>query len=93
MTSFVDVQTKEDNPQTKSQKKQNARINVQSSQTKGLCTKLDQAVAENTQIKEFLSPASLQQAFTTALQATNRTSNEAECKTIRNFWVSTGNLS
>ena len=82
MTS-VDVQSKEDNPPTRSQKKQNVKISAQSSQIKDLCTKLGQVVAENTQIKKFLSPASLQKAFTSALQATNKTSNEADHKGTR----------
>ena len=34
-----------------------------------LHTRLDQAVAKNFQIREFLSPTSLQKAFTSALQA------------------------
>ena len=53
---------------------------MQSSQIKDLRTKLDQAVAENSQIKEFLSPTALQQAFTTALQATKAGPNNTEKK-------------
>ena len=52
--------------QTKSKGKQKAKISAQSSQIKDLHTKLDQAVAENTQIKQFLSLTVLQKAFTTA---------------------------
>ena len=54
---------------TKSQTKKDGKISAQSSQIKDLRTKLDQAVAENSQIREFLSPTSLQKAFTSALQA------------------------
>ena len=54
---------------TKSQTKKDGKISAQSSQIKDLHTKLDQAVAENSQIREFLSPTSLQKAFTSALQA------------------------
>ena len=49
---------------------------MQSSQIKDLCTKLDQAVVENSQIKEFLSPTALQQAFTAALQSTKTRSSD-----------------
>ena len=34
-----------------------------------MCTKLDEAIAENFQIREFLNPSSLQMAFTNALHA------------------------
>ena len=53
----------------KSKPKKDGKISAQSSQIKDLRTKLDQAVAENSQIREFLSPTSLQKAFTSALQA------------------------
>ena len=39
--------------------KKDGKINAQASQIKELCTKLDEAVAENSQIREFLSPTSL----------------------------------
>ena len=52
-----------------SKPKKDGKISAQSSQIKDLHTKLDQAVAENSQIREFLSPTSLQEAFTSALQA------------------------
>ena len=54
MTSSVEVEPDKQD-QTKSKGKQKAKISAQSSQIKDLCTKLDQAVAENSQIKEFLS--------------------------------------
>ena len=54
---------------TKSQTKKDGKISAQSSQIKDLHTKLDQAVAENSQIRKFLSPTSLQKVFTSALQA------------------------
>ena len=58
----------------KSQTKKDGKINAQSSQIKDLHSKLDQAVAKNSQIREFLSPTSLQKAFTSALQAAQVTS-------------------
>ena len=53
---------------SKSQCKQEKKISAQSSQIKDLCTKLDGAVAKNTQIRELLNPNTLQTAFTNALQ-------------------------
>ena len=53
----------------KSKPKKDGKISAQSSQIKDLRTKLDQAVAKNSQNREFLSPTSLQKAFTSALQA------------------------
>ena len=54
---------------SKSQCKQEKKISAQSSQIKDLRTKLDGAIAENTQIWELLNPTTLQTAFTNALQA------------------------
>ena len=54
-------------PSTKSQAKKDKKISAQSSQIKDLRSKLDQAVAENSQIRELLSPATLTTAFTNAL--------------------------
>ena len=62
---------------TKSQTKKDGKISAQSSQIKDLCTKLDQAVTENSQIREFLSPTSLQKAFTSALQAAQTTTSKS----------------
>ena len=50
--------------------KKDKKINVQSAQTKDLRLKLDQAVAENSQIRELLSPATLTMAFSNALSMT-----------------------
>ena len=50
--------------------KKDKKINVQSAQIKDLRLKLDQAVAENSQIRELLSPATLTTAFSNALSAT-----------------------
>ena len=50
--------------------KKDKKINAQSSQIKDLRLKLDQAVAENSQIRELLSPATLTMAFSNALSAT-----------------------
>ena len=49
--------------------KKDKKINVQSAQIKDLRLKLDQAVAENSQIRELLSPATLTMAFSNALSA------------------------
>ena len=50
--------------------KKDKKINAQSTQIKDLRLKLDQAVAENSQIRELLSPATLTTAFSNALSAT-----------------------
>ena len=50
--------------------KKDKKINVQSAQIKDLRLKLDQAVAENSQIRELLSPATLTTAFSNALSTT-----------------------
>ena len=60
---------KEEQPVSKSRCMQEKKISAQSSQIKDLCTKLDGAIAENIQIRELLNPATLQTAFTNALQA------------------------
>ena len=65
-TKSVEVKEEEEEdaptlpPSLKSQAK---KIRAQSSQIKDLRSKLDQAVAENSQIREFLSPATLTTAF------------------------------
>ena len=41
-------------------------------QIRDLCEKLDGAIAENTQIREWLNPVMLQTAFTNALQASGQ---------------------
>ena len=50
--------------------KKDKKINAQSTQIKDLRLKLDQAVAENSQIRELLSPATLTMAFLNALSTT-----------------------
>ena len=52
--------------------KKDGKINAQTSQIKELRVKLDEAVAKNSQMREFLSPTSLQTAFTNALQAAKK---------------------
>ena len=69
LVSSAETKSEEEGPATKSKIKKDGKIRAQSSQIKDLHTKLDQAVAENSQIKEFLSPTSLQMAFTSTLQA------------------------
>ena len=56
----------------KSQHKRDCKIKAQSSQIKDLREKLDGAIAENAQIKEWLNPNTLQTAFTNALQASGQ---------------------
>ena len=56
-------------PSTKSQAKKDKKFSAQSSQIKDLRSKLYQAVAENSQIRELLSLATLTTAFTNALMA------------------------
>ena len=74
MAASTETESEEEGVVTKSQTKKDGKINAQSSQIKDLHSKLDQAVAENSQIREFLSPTSLQKAFTSALQAAQVTS-------------------
>ena len=50
--------------------KKDKKISTQSTQIKDLRSKLDQAVAENSQIRELLSPATLTMSFSNALSAT-----------------------
>ena len=50
--------------------KKDKKISAQSAQIKDLRLKLDQAVAENSQIRELLLPATLTTAFSNALSAT-----------------------
>ena len=52
--------------------KKDGKISTQASQIKELCSKLDEAIAENSQMREYLSPTSLQSAFTNALQAAGK---------------------
>ena len=56
----------------KSQHKCDWKISAQSSQIKDLREKLDGAIAENTQIREWLNPMMLQTVFTNALQASGQ---------------------
>ena len=67
--TLVETQSEGEGAVTKSKSKKDGKISAQSSEIKDLRTKLDQAVAKNSQIREFLSPTSLQKAFTSALQA------------------------
>ena len=52
--------------------KKDGKISAQASQIKELRSKLDEAIAENSQMREYLSPTSLQSAFTNALQAAGK---------------------
>ena len=62
--------SKSSNKPSSSTIKKDKKINTQSTQIKDLQLKLDQAVAENSQIRELLSPATLTMAFSNALSAT-----------------------
>ena len=62
----------EEKTDSKSQRKQDHKISAQSSQIRDLREKLDGAIAENTQIREWLNPEMLQTAFTNALQASGQ---------------------
>ena len=89
MTSSVEAESEEKSPLMKSKGRKDAKISVQD-----LHTKLDQAVAENSQIRKFLSPTALQQAFTTTLQATRAGPENTDKKgTGKNFWASAENPS
>ena len=71
----VEEEDEEDMPPTSSKPsmsltKKDKKISAQSAQIKDLRLKLDQAVAENSQIRELLSPATLTTAFSNALSAT-----------------------
>ncbi len=61
---------KSSNKPSTSNIKKDKKIHAQSAQIKDLRQKLDQAVAENSQIRELLSPATLTTAFSNALSAT-----------------------
>ena len=52
--------------------KKDGKISAQASQIKELRSKLDEAIAENSQMREYFSPTSLQSAFTNALQAAGK---------------------
>ena len=71
-TRLVEVESGEEDDEplpSKSQIRKDKKISAQSSQIKDLQSKLDQAVAENSQIRELLSPAMLTTVFTNALTA------------------------
>ena len=71
-TKSVEVKEEEEDAPTPppSSKSQDKKISAQSSQIKDLRSKLDEAMAENSQIRELLSPATLTTAFSNALTAT-----------------------
>ena len=69
-TNQVEVNSGETESISKLCLKRNAKISAQSSQIQDLHSKLDAAVAENSQMHEYLHPSTLQTAITNALQAT-----------------------
>ena len=62
----------EEKTDLKSQRKRDHKISAQSSQIRDLHEKLDMAISENTQIREWLNPEMLQMAFTNAFQASGQ---------------------
>ena len=80
-TRSVEVESgEEDAPlPSKSQIKKDKKISAQSSQIKDLWSKLDQAVAENSQIQELLSLATLTMVFTNALMASKTSFANKSC--------------
>ena len=62
--------TKSSNKPSTTISKKNKKIHAQSAQIKDLRQKLDQVVAENSQVRELLSLATLTTAFSNALSAT-----------------------
>ena len=77
MATLAETKSEEEGAVTKSKSKKDGKISAQSSQIKDLHTKLDQAVAKNSQIREFLSSTSLQKAFTSALQAAQSSTSKS----------------
>ena len=67
-TNQVEVNLEETESVSKSCLKHDAKISAQSSQIQDLRNKLDAAVAENSQMHEYLHPSTLQTAITNVLQ-------------------------
>ena len=67
--SSVGVESEEEGSISKSQLKCEMKISAQSSRIKDLCSKLDSAIAENSQMGEFFNPNNLQMAFPNVLHA------------------------
>ena len=76
-------------PPSKSHAKKDKKISTQSSQIKDLRSKLDQAVAENSQIRELFSPATLTTAYSNALMATKTEVTASSLVKAGHFWGST----
>ena len=74
-TNQVEVNSGKTESMSKLHLKRNAKISAQSSQIQNLHSKLDAAVAENSQMPEYLHPSTLQTAITNALQATQNNSH------------------
>ena len=78
--------SKSSNKPSTSTLKKDKKIHVQSAQIKDLQQKLDQAVAENSQIRELLSPATLTTAFSNVLSATKtRFTSQSGSRTNQNW--------
>lgn len=96
-TSSIEVKDHGEEMQSKSKAKQSKKISMQSSQIKDLWGKLDQAIAKNSQIQEFLTPVTLQMAFTNVLHACSYSAQRASHSSTnvssghgKPFWVRVG---
>ena len=77
MTSQVDQKGETDlEGLSKSQTKNLAKISAQTAQIKDLRVKLDSAVAENTQMHEYLDPKNFQTHITNVIQEAQRTASQ-----------------
>ena len=74
-TNQMEADSGETESVSKSCLKHDAKISAQSSQIQNLHNKLDAAVAENSQMHEYLHPSTLQTAVTNALQAAQSNSH------------------
>ena len=77
-TNQMEADSGETESVSKSRLKRDAKISAQSSQIQNLHNKLDAAVAENSQMCEYLHPSTLQTAVTNALQAAQSNSHGCE---------------
>ena len=95
MAASAETESEEEGVMTKSQTKKDGKINAQSSQIKDLCTKLDQAVAENSQIREFLSQLLCRRHLQVPCRLPRQYPNRQGLMAKENnpFWVNTGNPS
>ena len=84
VVSSVGVESEEEGSISKSELKCK-KISAQSSQIKDLHSKLDSAIAKNSQMREFFHPNNLQTAFTDMLQAVQTSSGHGRSYRNRTF--------